>query len=468
MAEIGSVINGKYRVIKKIGQGGMSKVYLAKSVEHYSWWAVKEVKKIADNKNSQVIAQSLLTEAKLIKNLTHPALPHIEDVIEEAETIYLVMEYIHGNPLSRILEEQGAQPQELVISWAMQLCSVLNYLHSQTPSIIYRDMKPSNIMLLPDGTIKLIDFGIAREYKEENTEDTVHLGTRGYAAPEQFGGNGQTDARTDIYCLGVTLYHLITGKNPSEPPYEIYPIRHWNRRLSVGFEQIIQKCTQRNPKDRYQCCADMMYALKYLKDVDQADLKKKKSRIRWMFIIACIGVLCGAAMLYGFISGGTYTLYAGLAFVLFSVGAVVYGIAGHLPTIFQELYPKEKKEDEPGRLKECGETVLLSSDSPPANPSRESETELLLEETETGNLSEATGTTLLSEAGGPATFAEKEIAEAWEETNTIVQQTSILDLSVDEKLLKETDSQKENRKKAAGDFEIIEAVTLIHTKEEIA
>lgn len=101
----------------------------------------------------------------------------------------------------------------------------------------------------------IIDFGTAREFKETSIEDTSCLGTQGYAAPEQYGGHGQTDARTDIYTLGATMYHLLTGHNPSLPPYEMYPIRRWNPALSSGLEEIVLKCTQRNPNDRYQSCA---------------------------------------------------------------------------------------------------------------------------------------------------------------------------------------------------------------------
>lgn len=106
-------------------------------------------------------------------------------------------------------------------------------------------MKPSNVMLKPDGNVMLIDFGTAREFKSTSVADTTCLGTQGYAAPEQFGGHGQTDARTDIYCLGATMYHLITGHNPALPPYEMYPIRQWNPMLSSGLEEIILKCTQK-------------------------------------------------------------------------------------------------------------------------------------------------------------------------------------------------------------------------------
>lgn len=236
MVAIGSVIDEKYEILKLIGQGGMSKVYLAMDKRLNKQWAVKEIQKRARNKHNEVVIQSAIAEANMIKNLDHPSLPRIVDIIDSGNVIYVIMDYIEGEPLSQIIEEYGAQPQEIVIEWAKQLCEVLDYLHTCNPPIIYRDMKPANVMLKSDGNIKLIDFGIAREYKEKNLADTVSLGTKGYAAPEQFGGQGQTDPRTDVYCLGVTLYHLVTGHNPSEPPYELYPIRQWNPNLSGGLE----------------------------------------------------------------------------------------------------------------------------------------------------------------------------------------------------------------------------------------
>ena len=198
-------------------------------------WAVKEIKKRSHDKNNDIVVQSAIAEANLMKKLDHPCLPRIVDIIDKVDVIYVVMDYIEGEPLSKVIEKNGAQPQASVIEWAQELASVLEYLHMQDPPIIYRDMKPANIMLQPNGNIKLIDFGIAREYKTQSISDTVSLGTKGYAAPEQFGGKGQTDARTDIYCLGVTLYHLITGKNPCEPPYELYPIQIYQRDWRVSY-----------------------------------------------------------------------------------------------------------------------------------------------------------------------------------------------------------------------------------------
>lgn len=279
MAEIGTIIQGKYEILKLIGKGGMSRVYLAMDQNLNKQWAVKEIEKRAMDKNNEVVIQSAMAEANMMKKLDHPSLPRIVDIIDKEHVIYVVMDYIEGEPLSSILTQYGAQPQETVIEWAKQLCLVLDYLHTQDPPIIYRDMKPANVMLQPNGNVKLIDFGIAREYKEQNLADTVSLGTKGYAAPEQFGGKGQTDARTDVYCLGVTLYHLLTGQNPCEPPYEIYPIRYWNPQLSSGLESVIQKCTQLNPKDRYQSCAELLYALNHYNEMDENYRRKQKKKL---------------------------------------------------------------------------------------------------------------------------------------------------------------------------------------------
>ena len=279
MLENGTIVDGKYKILNKIGQGGMSVVYLAMNEKANKQWAIKEVRKDV-SKDFEVIKQGLITETNLLKKLNHPNLPSIVDVIDTEDTFLIVMDYIEGNPLSVLLEEKGAQPQEMVIYWALQLCDVLSYLHMRETPIIYRDMKPANVMLKPNGEVILIDFGIAREYKRQNIADTTCLGTQGYAAPEQFGGQGQTDARTDIYCLGATLYHLLTGHNPSEPPYEMYPIRYWNENLSSGLEEIILTCTQKNPNDRYQNCEELRYALEHYMELDDAYRRKERKQLR--------------------------------------------------------------------------------------------------------------------------------------------------------------------------------------------
>lgn len=285
MLEIGSIIDGKYKILNKIGQGGMSVVYLAMNERANKQWAIKEVRKDGV-KDYEVVRQGLIAETDILKRLNHPHLPSIIDVIDRDDTFLIVMDYIEGKALDHWLKKEGAQPQDRVVEWAKQICDVLGYLHSRKPPIIYRDLKPANIMLKPDGNIMIIDFGTAREFKETSIEDTSCLGTQGYAAPEQYGGHGQTDARTDIYTLGATMYHLLTGHNPSLPPYEMYPIRRWNPSLSSGLEEIVIKCTQRNPNDRYQSCAELMYALEHYGELD-TEYRKKQKRKWHAFVAAC-------------------------------------------------------------------------------------------------------------------------------------------------------------------------------------
>ena len=301
MLEIGSLVDDKYKILNKVGQGGMSVVYLAMNEKANKQWAVKEVRKDGI-KDFEVVKQGLVAETDILKKLNHPHLPSIIDVIDTDDSFIIIMDYIQGNSLNKALEEYGAQPQEYVIDWAKQLCDVLGYLHSRTPAIIYRDMKPANVMLKPDGNVMLIDFGTAREFKEKNLADTTCLGTVGYAAPEQFGGMGQTDARTDIYCLGATLYHLVTGMNPCEPPYEIKPIREINPSLSSGLERIILKCTQRDPNDRYQSTAELMYALEHYEEIDDIYKKKQKKKL-WSFLTTVIlTVVFGVTSIWGYMS----------------------------------------------------------------------------------------------------------------------------------------------------------------------
>ena len=303
MTELGTVLDGKYEILKKVGQGGMSIVYLAMDNRLNKQWAVKEIKNDG-SKSTETLMKSLEREANILKNVDHPVLPRIVDIINEKGTIYVVMDFVEGKTLSDVLKEEGAQKQSDVIAWGRSLASALDYLHSMNPPIIYRDMKPSNVMLKPDGQVKLIDFGTAKEYIVENNADTTALGTRGYAAPEQFGdskGRGiyNTDARTDIYNLGATLYHLVTGKNPCEPPYEIKPIRQWNPMLSSGLEQIIIKCCQANPEDRYQSCSELLYALDHYNELDNEYRAKSRKKLITFSVTAGLSLLSVACAVAG-------------------------------------------------------------------------------------------------------------------------------------------------------------------------
>lgn len=303
MTELGTVLDGKYEILKKVGQGGMSIVYLAMDNRLNKQWAVKEIKNDG-SKSVETLLKGLEREANILKNVDHPVLPRIVDIINENGTIYVIMDFVEGKPLNEVLKAEGAQKQSDVIEWGRALASALDYLHSMNPPIIYRDMKPSNVMLKPDGSVKLIDFGTAKEYIIENNADTTALGTRGYAAPEQFGdaqGRGiyNTDARTDIYNLGATLYHLVTGKNPCEPPYEIKPIRQWNPMLSSGLEQIIIKCCQSNPNDRYQSCSELLYALDHYNELDNEYRAKAKKKLVTFGVMAGLSLLSVGCAIFG-------------------------------------------------------------------------------------------------------------------------------------------------------------------------
>lgn len=302
MTDIGTVIDGKYEVLKEIGRGGMSVVYLAMDKRLNKQWAVKEIRKKGSGKNDEVVVNSLLAEANLMKRLDHPSLPRIVDIIDNGVTIYVVMDYIEGESLDKILNEYGAQPEEMVVGWGKQLCDALGYLHSQKPPIIYRDMKPANVMLKPEGNIKIIDFGIAREYKEQNLADTTVLGTKGYAPPEQY--SGQTDPRSDIFAIGMTMHHLLTGVDPRNgEPYA--PVRQWNPEISEGVEAIIDKCVQPAAENRYQSCADLLYDLEHPELITKG-FKRKQKRKLWSFIVA--SVLCILTLVSGFVCSNMATV----------------------------------------------------------------------------------------------------------------------------------------------------------------
>ena len=294
MLEVGTLLDGKYKILNEIGHGGMSVVYLALNERANKTWAVKEVRKDGGN-DEEVVSQGLVAETEMLKKLSHPNLPAIIDVIDREDSFIIVMDYIEGKSLQDVVNASGPQDAETVVEWARQLCDVLGYLHSRRPPIIYRDMKPANVMLRPDGQVALIDFGTAREYKLTSKGDTTWLGTRGYAAPEQFGGHGQTDARTDIYNLGATIYHLLTGYSPADTQFVIYPVGQLRPELAgSGIEKVVKKCCEPEPANRYQNCAELMYALDHVHDED--DAVRKSRSIRWAaFVTAAAVTLAGIA-----------------------------------------------------------------------------------------------------------------------------------------------------------------------------
>ena len=277
MLRPGDILDNKYEILKLVGKGGMSKVWLAMDLNLNKQWAVKEINKASSSYRNTVDETKTLREIEIMKTLDHAALPRIVDVIDDESILCVVMDYIQGETLQGVLDMYGPQPEKAVVTWMLEVCDILTYLHSQDPPIIYRDLKPSNLMLNYDGHIRIIDFGIAREYKGKG--DTQPLGSEGFASPEHFTKN--TDIRSDIYTVGSTMYALLTGKDQTMPPYYIQPLRKVIPTASQGLEKILQKATAKDPNDRYQSAADLANALESYEKLDDAYIGDLQRKVAW-------------------------------------------------------------------------------------------------------------------------------------------------------------------------------------------
>ena len=299
------IIDDKYELVAEIGRGGMSVVWLARDVRLQKMWAVKEVRAGEGGERDRVLRQAIVDEANFMKRLDHPAIPRVVDIIDTGAVLYVVMDYVNGRPLSRVLAQQ-AHPfsQEEVVAWGIELCDVLGYLHTfVTPEgerheIVYRDMKPSNVMLRDDNHIRLIDFGVCWERVDERANDGMVVGTPGYAAPEQLpwetgavelAPDVVVDGRADVYALGATLYSLASGHVPKlvedgngrrRVLFEMRPLREWDPRISEGLERIVEKATRSDPAERYQTIGEMRYDLEHFKELTREYREAQQQKIR--------------------------------------------------------------------------------------------------------------------------------------------------------------------------------------------
>lgn len=265
----GTVIDGKYALIKHIAKGGACDVYLAQEISSGIYYAAKIVLKSNADHKIDISLEIARQEIQMLQNLRHPAIPQISGVIENENYVCVIQEYIEGKNLNALVDQFGPYPADYVVSLAKQICAFLAYIHSFHPPYIYRDMKPANIILQPSGYIKVMDFGIMRTYKPGKMKDTVALGTRGYAAPEQYG-TAQSDPRTDIFGLGVTMYFLLTGDEPRNPNFNgMKPIRALNPSIPKGMEYIIEKCTRIDPNQRYQSAGELLEDLENIRKLPQ-------------------------------------------------------------------------------------------------------------------------------------------------------------------------------------------------------
>ena len=263
----GTILQGQrdqYRILGLIGRGGMGAVYRCERMSDGSTWALKEMRPPVEAAPEEIAENRKLfdQESQLLQTLDHPNLPKVIDSFDQAGRPTLVMEFVQGKTLEDKQRETNAPFfQRDVVNWGIQIARVLNYLHTQNPPIIFRDMKPPNVMLTPEGIIKLIDFGVARTYKTNKSKDTVAMGSAGYAPPEQYG-KGQTDARADIYALGATLLHMLTNLPPVplQTPKDGSLIRH-NQSVTPEMEQVIIKAMAMDRDKRFQTMASFEQAL---------------------------------------------------------------------------------------------------------------------------------------------------------------------------------------------------------------
>ncbi|MBK8988035.1 MAG: serine/threonine-protein kinase [Chloroflexi bacterium] len=265
----GDMLQDRYRIVGVLGAGGFSSVYQARDMRFPNVTKLCAIKEMVisapDPKIRELTIQSFEREASMLAMLDHPAIPDVSDYFTEKDRSYLVLDLIRGKDLDHWLDEQTeALDQERALDWAIQLCDALGHLHHQKPNpIVFRDMKPSNVMLDQHNRIRLIDFGIAKIFEGGNKGTMI--GTEGYSPPEQY--RGLATPAGDVYALGATLHHLLTGQDPRlEPPFTFAerPIRPINSSVTPAFEAIIMRCLAYDPKERFADAWALKEALELL------------------------------------------------------------------------------------------------------------------------------------------------------------------------------------------------------------
>lgn len=264
-----TVLLARYKILGVLGGGGQGSVYQARDLNFpdvRKLVAVKEMLNSATDVNLR--ASTLKTfqrEANILATLSHSAIPKIFDFFDQNDRAYLVMEYINGSDLEMLLSKTKDLPMDKIIEWAIDLCDVLDYLHKHQPEpIIFRDMKPSNVMIDSLGKVRLIDFGIAKAFIP-NVKNTM-IGTEGYSAPEQYKGN--VSPLSDVYSLGATLHHVLTRRDPRlEPPFSFAerPITDFNSKAPPELVALVEKAVEFEPSKRWQSCAEMKSELERLR-----------------------------------------------------------------------------------------------------------------------------------------------------------------------------------------------------------
>ena len=270
--KVGDVLNGRYPILGILGEGGMGAVYKASDLGSTRIWAIKEMtEQFATEEERQEAIAGFEQEARLLSQLEHPNLPRITHFFTDNGHHYLVMDLVQGETWEK---KQMHEKQTIadILDIVFQITEVLRYLHGQRQPIIFRDLKPANVMITPEGVAKLIDFGIARVFQAGKANDTRALGTPGYAAPEQYG-SGQSDARTDIYALGVMMHQAFSGIDPAADPFRFEPLTDLIPDFPPSIDAIVARAVALKREERFSCVAEMQEALQSLhSDPDVYDL----------------------------------------------------------------------------------------------------------------------------------------------------------------------------------------------------
>ncbi|MBU3156100.1 serine/threonine-protein kinase [Clostridium estertheticum] len=268
MLSSGDILYGKYEVIRTLGKGGMGVVYLCKNIILGNLWAIKEV--IQDKKNIDI-----LTEANILKNLNHPGIRKIIDTFYSNNNLYMVQDYVDGQTLKEYVKANGIIQIEKICRIVSDLCDIIGYLHNQNPVIIYRDIKPSNIMIMKSGKVVLIDFGISKVYKNDMSQDIdmICAGSNGYAAPEQYG-SGKCCMQTDIYGIGMLIYFMVKGRTPYtgiEPLLD----ENYGPEINNKLKKIIQKCVKIDINERYALVGNLKEDISNILPKNESVITKK-------------------------------------------------------------------------------------------------------------------------------------------------------------------------------------------------
>lgn len=258
--EPGTVLADRYIVIRLVAEGGMSTIYEVQDQRLPGRLVAKQMRAVViDNVARDRLEELFRREAEVLSELSHPYLPNVSDYFEFEGFRYLVEDFVEGQTLEERARDSLPLPENEVVRWALQICQALQYLHDH--GLIYRDLKPSNIMVNEDGDVKLIDFGLVRFYTMGKAQDTVIMGTPGFAAPEQYG-TGQTDPRSDVFSLGALMHHLLTGADPVLQPFVFAPPRQLNSEISEHVDFSIRKALQMDAALRFESAEAMEYSLR--------------------------------------------------------------------------------------------------------------------------------------------------------------------------------------------------------------